>query len=60
MGGGLPPPSGFRFFAGSTGFADNTDVDLIDFEAFLDCFTGPDGGPVPPECLWADLDGDLD
>lgn len=36
------------------------DADLDDFASFLDCFTGPNGGPVPPECECADIDGDND
>jgi hypothetical protein len=37
-------------------------VDGEDFTAFADCFTGPDGGPLAPECLPGDgdLDGDVD
>jgi len=36
------------------------DVDLFDFFAFRDCFTGHGGGPIDPECACSDLDGDLD
>jgi hypothetical protein len=35
------------------------DVDLIDFEAFLECVTGP-GGVAAPECDVFDADGDGD
>jgi hypothetical protein len=36
------------------------DVDLDDYDAFVSCFTGPDGGPVEPECQSGDFDGDGD
>jgi len=35
-------------------------VDLRDVARFLECFTGPGGGPVGPECRCADLDNDGD
>lgn len=35
-------------------------VDLVDFEAFLTCFTGPDDGPYFPACETFDLDSDDD
>jgi hypothetical protein len=41
-------------------FDDDRDVDLDDFAEFVDCFTGPDGGPVSPECTPADFDCDDD
>ncbi|MCH7526106.1 MAG: DNRLRE domain-containing protein [Planctomycetes bacterium] len=36
------------------------DADLDDFAAFLNCFTGPNAGPVDPECECADIDADGD
>ncbi len=36
------------------------DVDLFDFERFLECVTGPNGGPVSPTCGDADTDNDDD
>ena len=36
------------------------DVDLWDFALLFSCVTGPDGGPLPPECLPADADADND
>ncbi len=35
-------------------------VDLTDYGSFAECVTGPDGGPVPPECAAGDLDDDDD
>lgn len=36
------------------------DVDLFDFAAWLDCVTGPQGGPVGMACEVFDFDADLD
>lgn len=36
------------------------DIDRFDFASFLDCFTGPGGGPIDPGCERADGDGDND
>jgi hypothetical protein len=36
------------------------DVDLDDLSTYFDCVTGPDGGPLDPECECADFDGDDD
>jgi hypothetical protein len=41
---------------------DDEVVDLADYDAFLDCITGPGGGPLLDDC-WRvdfDLDGDVD
>ncbi|MGB2984886.1 MAG: hypothetical protein WBE26_03305 [Phycisphaerae bacterium] len=35
-------------------------VDLADYAVFYDCITGPNGGPIEPECECADLDVDND
>lgn len=35
-------------------------VALFDFACFVDCVTGPGGGPVPPECQTFDYDNDDD
>ena len=35
-------------------------VDLADLEQFGTCLTGPDGGPLEPQCQPADFDGDCD
>ncbi len=35
-------------------------VNLFDFEAFLTCVTGPDGGPVSPDCACFDFNDDDD
>ena len=35
-------------------------VDLIDFDDFDECLSGPDGGLLLPECNCFDLDGDND
>ena len=39
--------------------ADGT-VNVFDFEEFLACVTGPDGGPVSPECACFDFNDDDD
>ena len=45
----------------SPGDADGDgDVDLFDFETYVDCVTGPDAGPVAEGCDVVDLDGDDD
>ena len=36
------------------------DVDLKDYAAFAACLTGPDTGPIGPECKPADFDEDED
>ena len=36
------------------------DVDLLDFQIFELCYTGPDAGPLGPGCATLDLDADLD
>ena len=41
-------------------FEPDGDVDQDDYDAFIDCFTGPGGGPLPPECLPGDFDDDDD
>lgn len=41
-------------------FNEDGNVDLTDYEFFADCSTGPNGGPVTPECEPADLEGDDD
>ena len=41
-------------------FDGDGDVDQDDLDQFESCFTGPDGGPVPPECQPGDFDGDDD
>ena len=43
-------------------FDDDDDVDMDDYAQFELCFTGPDGGPLAPECLPGDfdVDGDID
>ncbi|HNO80083.1 MAG TPA: multiheme c-type cytochrome [Phycisphaerae bacterium] len=38
----------------------DSDVDLIDYAGFKDCFTGPDMGPVAPGCSISDSDNDDD
>ncbi|MCH7526172.1 MAG: M28 family peptidase [Planctomycetes bacterium] len=38
----------------------DSDVDLVDFKAFLTCFTGPDHGPYFPTCQTFDSDSDDD
>ncbi|UCC31343.1 MAG: hypothetical protein JSU86_03520 [Phycisphaerales bacterium] len=35
-------------------------VDLVDYDEFEECLSGPDGGLVLPECNCFDLDGDND
>ena len=35
-------------------------VDMLDYAMFLDCFTGPDGGPVTEECRTFDFDNNND
>ena len=39
---------------------DDCDVDLTDFFRFQTCYTGPGGGPLPPECVCCDCDFDDD
>jgi hypothetical protein len=43
-------------------FDDDGDVDMDDYLQFDLCFTGPDGGPLIPECIAGDfdVDGDID
>lgn len=41
-------------------FNGDGEVDLLDYQSFWECRTGPNGGPVPPECEPADLEGDDD
>jgi hypothetical protein len=36
------------------------DVDTADFTLLETCFTGPDGGPLPWECVLGDFNGDDD
>lgn len=36
------------------------DLDYEDMDMFGTCMTGPDGGPVDPECDCSDFDGDTD
>jgi hypothetical protein len=38
----------------------DNDVDLTDYQAFQNCVTGPNGGPIAPGCEHADLDCDND
>ena len=40
----------------------NTDgaVNLFDYESFQACITGPNGGPVSPDCACSDFDNDDD
>ena len=38
---------------------EDSDVDLLDFACFVDCFTGPGGG-ILPGCEVLDFDGDGD
>ena len=35
-------------------------VNLLDYESFLTCVTGPNGGPVSPECACFDFNDDDD
>ncbi len=39
---------------------DDREVDLVDYGVFETCFTGPDGGPIGPECEPGDFDCDTD
>ncbi|MBU0717896.1 MAG: hypothetical protein KJ749_06565 [Planctomycetes bacterium] len=39
---------------------DDGDVDVDDYDLFVLCFTGPDGGPVAPGCEPGDFDDDDD
>jgi uncharacterized protein (DUF362 family) len=41
-------------------FDANGAVDMVDYDRFTACFTGPGGGPVGPECAAGDFDGDGD
>jgi hypothetical protein len=44
-----------------TGDADgDRDIDLLDASSFHDCLTGPNAGPVPPQCATFDHDQDND
>ena len=49
------PPPGLR-----GDFDDDGDVDADDRDQFIACFTGPDGGPLGPECTRGDFDWDDD
>ncbi len=63
---GIPPGySETDLSASGSCFADfdfdgDGDIDLDDFAAYLDCYTGPNGGPAGPECVRGDSDGDED
>lgn len=46
--------------SGIDDFDCDRDVDLVDFEQWPACFTGPDGGPYPDGCEAFDADGDAD
>ncbi|MCP4593702.1 MAG: hypothetical protein GY842_23445 [bacterium] len=35
-------------------------VDLVDYAKFHECVTGPDAGPILPDCECVDMDGDDD
>ena len=48
----------FRVVAGDCN-SDGT-VNLLDYESFLGCVTGPNGGPVSPECACFDANDDDD
>ncbi len=41
-------------------FDGNGQIDLVDYGSFPGCMTGPDVGPVPPQCAPGDLDADGD
>ncbi len=41
-------------------FDEDADIDSLDYNRFVACYTGPGGGPVGPECAAADFDGDGD
>ncbi|UCE59031.1 MAG: Zn-dependent exopeptidase M28 [Phycisphaerales bacterium] len=43
-------------------YTEDGEVDMADFAVFNSCFSGPDLGPVHPDCLAADfdIDGDID
>ncbi len=44
-----------------TGDCDGDDrVDVYDVAQFQNCYTGVNGGPIPPHCTCVDLDGDGD
>lgn len=45
---------------GAGDFDGNGTVDMIDYDRFAACFTGPGGGPIGPECAAGDFDGDDD
>jgi hypothetical protein len=45
---------------GAGDFDGDSDVDRDDYDQFAQCFTGPGGGPVSPECTAGDFDGDED
>jgi len=49
-------PRGPRF----ADFDGNGRVDMVDVWRFQQCFTGPGGGPIGPECNAGDHDGDGD
>lgn len=41
-------------------FDEDGDVDRDDYDQFVLCFTGPDGGPIAPECIPGDAEPDDD
>jgi hypothetical protein len=41
-------------------FDEDFDVDIDDYTVFYDCWTGPDGGPIEPDCDLGDFDFDDD
>ncbi len=41
-------------------FDDDNDVDVSDYSAFRDCYTGPNAGPIGPTCQAGDADLDTD
>ncbi len=61
-GGGFEVTGGFWFRVVTGDSNGDGNVDLFDYEQFVDCVNGPGGDPLPPECanLDADADGDID
>ncbi len=51
----------YNTFCEPPGDCDGDDhVDMHDMADFQNCYTGANGGPIPPRCACVDLDGDRD
>ena len=57
-GGDFTLTGGFWFEVIASDCNEDGVVNLIDYDTFQTCITGPGGGPLPPGCNCYDFDGD--